>query len=103
MASDDSTVARPGYQGTERLLWGIVLGVVTFWLFACTTGTVAPSILNDINSDPSRPFMDVNAMNLAAFITALFSGIFIVVMGWWVVVPSRDSPRRASCRPRWRL
>lgn len=81
MASNDSTAAKPGYQGTEKLLWGIVLGVVTFWLFAGTTGTVAPSILNDINSDPSRPFMDVNAMNLAVSITALFSGIFIVVMG----------------------
>jgi len=81
MSSTDPTVVTPAYRGTEKLLWGIVLGVVTFWLFAGTTGTVAPSILNDINSNPSKPFMDINAMNLAVSITALFSGIFIVVMG----------------------
>lgn len=40
---------KQGYQGTEKLLWGIVLAVVTFWLFAGTAGTVAPNIMNDIN------------------------------------------------------
>lgn len=71
----------PAYHGSERLLWGIVLGVITFWLFAGTTGTVAPSILKDINAGSAKQFIDVNAMNLAVSITALFSGIFIVVMG----------------------
>jgi MFS transporter, DHA2 family, multidrug resistance protein len=81
MSATAQETASPAYHGTERLLWGIVLGVITFWLFAGTIGTVAPSILKDINSDPTKPFMDINAMNLAVSITALFSGIFIVVMG----------------------
>lgn len=81
MSATAPSAAAPAYHGTERLLWGIVLGVVTFWLFAGTVGTVAPSILKDINADPTRPFIDINAMNLAVSVTALFSGIFIVVMG----------------------
>jgi DHA2 family multidrug resistance protein-like MFS transporter len=33
-----------GYRGNDKLLLGIVLAVVTFWLFAGSAGTVAPSI-----------------------------------------------------------
>lgn len=69
-----------GYQGTEKLLWGIVLAVVTFWLFAGTAGTVAPAIMNDINSGGTN-YIDASSMNLAVSITALFSGLFIVLMG----------------------
>lgn len=72
--------ATQGYQGTEKLLWGIVLGVVTFWLFAGTAGTVAPAILADINASGVE-YVDAAAMNLAVSITALFSGLFIVLMG----------------------
>lgn len=74
--------------GTERLLWGIVLGVVTFWLFAGTTGTIAPAILSDLNGPlPAgakawpHPVLDPVFMNLAVSVTALFSGIFIVLFG----------------------
>lgn len=73
-----SPVTKP-YQGTEKLLWGIVLAVVTFWLFAGTAGTVAPEILRDINSN--QEYVDAASMNLAVSITALFSGMFIVMMG----------------------
>lgn len=83
-----STVAPPavkapvkeGYQGTDKLLLGIVLAVMAFWLFAGTAGTVAPAILADINSGGTE-YLDVNSMNLAVSITALFSGLFIVMMG----------------------
>ena len=67
------------YQGTDRLLLGIVLGVITFWLFAGTAGTVAPALMDDINS--SQEYVDASEMNLAVSITALFSGLFIVLMG----------------------
>ncbi|SDB80789.1 MFS transporter, DHA2 family, multidrug resistance protein [Raineyella antarctica] len=67
------------YQGTEKLLWGIVLAVVTFWLFAGTAGTVAPEIMRQINSP--KEYVDKASMNLAVSITALFSGMFIVLMG----------------------
>ena len=71
--------AAPGYQGSDELLIGIVLGVVTFWLFAGTVGTIAPEILKAINGDAER--ISAQQMNLAVSITGLFSGLFIVVMG----------------------
>ena len=62
------------YQGDDKLLLGIVLGVITFWLFAQTTLNVAPAMRADLG-------IDENWSNIAVSITALFSGIFIVVMG----------------------
>ncbi|MFE1523370.1 MFS transporter, partial [Schaalia turicensis] len=67
--------ADAGYRGTEKLLWGIVLAVVTFWLFAGTAATVAPNIMEDLGS------VDAAGMNLAVSITGLFSGLFMVLMG----------------------
>ncbi|WP_241153027.1 MFS transporter [Neoactinobaculum massilliense] len=67
------------YQGTEKLLWGIVLAVLTFWLFAGTAGTVAPQILADINAN--HPYLDTSSMNPAVSITGLMSGLFIVLFG----------------------
>lgn len=62
------------YKGTDKLLFGIILGVLAFWLFAQT-------ILN-INVDMAKELrMDVSLMNIAVSIATLFSGIFIVVMG----------------------
>lgn len=69
-----------GFKGNEKLLWGIVLGVVTFWLFAGTVGTIAPNVMNDINGADGN-FVDAASMNFAVSITALFSGLFIVFMG----------------------
>lgn len=68
-----------GYQGTEKLLWGIVLAVVTFWLFAGTAGTVAPDIQREINAGGGT--LDVSSLNLAVSITGLFSGLFMVFFG----------------------
>ena len=63
-----------GFQGNDKLLLGIILGVITFWLFAQTTLNIAPDMGKDLG-------VDANAMNTAVSITSLFSGIFIVVMG----------------------
>lgn len=62
------------YRGTEKLLYGIILGVLAFWLFAQTTLNIAPDMAADLQLEQSF-------MNIAVSITALFSGIFIVVMG----------------------
>jgi MFS transporter, DHA2 family, multidrug resistance protein len=62
------------YRGTDRLILGIVLAVITFWLFAQTTLNVAPTMRDDLR-------ISNNASNIAVSITALFSGIFIVVAG----------------------
>lgn len=62
------------YRGSDRLLYGIILGVLAFWLFAQTTLNIAPDMASDLQLEQSF-------MNIAVSITALFSGIFIVVMG----------------------
>jgi len=62
------------YRGNDKLLAGIILGVITFWLFAQTTLNVAPDMQKDLG-------LDTSLMNTAVAITALFSGIFIVVIG----------------------
>lgn len=80
-----ATTTRQGFKGNDRLLTGIVLGVLTFWMFAGTVGTVARSILTDINGAPidkvTKPLVSLDQMNLAVSVTALFSGLFIVFMG----------------------
>ena len=62
------------YRGGDRLLFGIIFGVLAFWLFAQTTLNIAPTMAADLGVAP-------NMMNIAVSITALFSGIFIVVIG----------------------
>ena len=63
-----------GYRGNDRLLIGMILGVLAFWLFAQTTLNIAPAMAADLQ-------IGTSVMNIAVSITALFSGIFIVVMG----------------------
>lgn len=62
------------FQGNDRVLYGIILGVLTFWLFAQTTLNIAPEMGRDLG-------LVASTMNIAVSITALFSGIFIVVFG----------------------
>ncbi len=73
-ASSVSSVATPQYHGDDKLILGIVLAVITFWLFAQTTLNVAPAIRDDLRITES-------VSNIAVSITALFSGIFIVIAG----------------------
>ena len=61
-------------RGANRLILGIVLAVITFWLFAQTTLNVAPTMREELRISESLN-------NIAVSITALFSGIFIVVAG----------------------
>jgi len=62
------------YRGDDKLLFGIIFGVLAFWLFAQTTLNIAPAMAADLA-------VTTNLMNIAVSITALFSGIFIVVVG----------------------
>jgi DHA2 family multidrug resistance protein-like MFS transporter len=65
----------PGsHRGDDKLLFGIILGVLAFWLFAQTTLNIAPAMAADLD-------VATSVMNIAVSITALFSGIFIVVIG----------------------
>ncbi len=77
------------YQGNDKLLLGLVLSIVSYWLFAISLGTVAPNVLLDYNgpyADAAAktwtdPVLSSTAMNLAVALTGLVSGLFIVLMG----------------------
>src|SRR4026208_1537439 len=60
--------------GNDRILFGIILGVLAFWLFAQTTLNISPVMAEDLG-------VGTSVMNIAVSITALVSGIFIVVIG----------------------
>lgn len=73
--STSTTVDRETtFKGNDRALLGIVLAVVTFWLFAQTTLNIGPVMAEDMA-------MPMSTMNIAIALSALFSGIFIVVAG----------------------
>ena len=74
MSSTTAATTANTHQGANRLILGIVLAVVTFWLFAQTTLNVAPTMREELRISESLN-------NIAVSITALFSGIFIVVAG----------------------
>jgi DHA2 family multidrug resistance protein-like MFS transporter len=74
MNTSDQTFGPLAYEGNDRLTAGIVLAVVTFWLFAQTTLNVLPSMRTDLRINDS-------ISDIAVSITALFSGVFIVVAG----------------------
>jgi DHA2 family multidrug resistance protein-like MFS transporter len=71
--SADARDAAPGSAGSDRLLYGMILGVLAFWLFAQTVLNIAPEMAADLG-------VQTSVMNIAVSITALFSGIFIVVL-----------------------
>ena len=62
------------FKGNDSALLGIVLAVITFWLFAQTTLNIGPAMGQDIGTPPA-------IMNIAISLSALFSGMFIVVAG----------------------
>ncbi|MFC4025761.1 MFS transporter [Oceanobacillus longus] len=62
------------YKGTNKLLTGIVFGVITFWLFAQAMVNIVPAVQSDLG-------VSLGTINVAVSLTALFSGMFIVVAG----------------------
>ncbi|KKK39848.1 quinolone resistance protein [Mesobacillus campisalis] len=62
------------YQGTNKLITGIVFGVITFWLFAQAMVNVVPAVQEDLG-------ISLGTLNIAISLTALFSGMFIVAAG----------------------
>lgn len=62
------------FKGNDLALLGIVLGVITFWLFAQTTLNIGPQMAADMQ-------VDLELMNIAIATSAMFSGMFIVVAG----------------------
>lgn len=62
------------YKGTNKLITGIVFGVITFWLFAQSMVNIVPAVQSDLG-------VSLGAINVAISLSALFSGMFIVVAG----------------------
>lgn len=63
-----------GWHPGDSWLLGVVLAVIGFWLFAQTLLNVIPGIQKSLG-------LDTTVANLAVSITALMSGLFIVVFG----------------------
>lgn len=76
-AKTPETQATQNFQGGEKLLWGIVLAVLTYWLFAGTLGNLVTVVVADIGT----AHISESIVSLAAPLAGLFSGLFIVVMG----------------------
>ena len=74
MSTQSSRVSGARFVGNDRVLFGIIFGVLAFWLFAQTTLNISPVMADDLG-------IETSVMNIAVSITALFSGIFIVVTG----------------------
>src|ERR1051325_3813791 len=74
MTSTTAAITPDTHRGTNKLILGIVLAVISFWLFAQTTLNVAPTMRDELRISESLS-------NIAVSITALFSGIFVVVAG----------------------
>jgi MFS transporter, DHA2 family, multidrug resistance protein len=62
------------WRPSDSWLLGIVIAVINFWLFAQTLLNVIPGIQDSLGLDPT-------VANLAVSVTALMSGLFIVVFG----------------------
>ncbi len=62
------------YKGTNKLIIGIVFGVITFWLFAQSMVNVVPAVQKDLG-------ISLGTLNIAISLSALFSGLFIVAAG----------------------
>ena len=62
------------YKGTNKMITGIVFGVITFWLFAQAMVNVVPAVQEDLG-------ISLGTLNIAISLAALFSGLFIVAAG----------------------
>lgn len=70
----NTTDQQSTFKGNDSALLGIVLAVITFWLFAQTTMNIGPLMADDVG-------MPMPVMNIAISLSALFSGMFIVMFG----------------------
>ena len=75
-----------GYKGTDRMITGIVFGVITFWLFAQAMVNVVPAVQSDLG-------ISMGTLNIAISVTALFSGMFIVA----AVGACRQGRQKENC------
>ncbi len=90
------TISDTPFVGNDRLLVGIVLSVLTFWLFAQSVINVVPAMKSSLD-------ISLETLTLAVSLSALFSGCFVVASGGLADKfgrrrgsPKRQTPHRAS-------
>lgn len=74
MAPQSNTSKAIAYKGNDRVLFGFILGLLSFWLFGMTMLNVNVVMNQDLGLPNS-------SLNLAVSITALFSGMTVVIFG----------------------
>ncbi len=62
------------YKGNNKMITGIVFGVLTYWLFSQALINVIPEVQKDMG-------ISLGLLNTAISLTGLFSGLFIVAAG----------------------
>ncbi|MBI5974865.1 MFS transporter [Staphylococcus canis] len=62
------------YNKHKQLIIGIILGILTYWLFAQSLLNIAPHVQHDYG-------VDLSIINIAVSLTSLLTGVFIVVAG----------------------
>ncbi len=62
------------FKGNNRMITGIVFGVLTYWLFAQSLINVIPEVQSDMG-------ISLGVLNTAISLTGLFSGMFVVAAG----------------------
>ena len=83
------TAQRQTFQGNDSALLGIVLAVITFWLFAQTTMNIGPLMAQDVG-------MRMEVMNIAISLSALFSAMALLKVYW-------DGPARQRAVSMWSI
>ncbi len=89
------TISDTPFVGNDRLLVGIVLSVLTFWLFAQSVINVVPAMKSSLD-------ISLETLTLAVSLSALFSGCFVVASGGLAgqVWPDADDHPRAGAEYR---
>lgn len=62
------------YRGNDKVLIGIILGLLSFWLFAMTMLIIQNEVQQDLG-------IEMSALSLAVTLTSLVSGVTIVMLG----------------------
>ena len=62
------------YKKGKQLILAIILGILTYWLFAQSLLNIAPHVQQDYH-------VDMSIINIAVSLTSLLTGVFIVVAG----------------------
>lgn len=70
----EESSASTAYRGNDKVLIGIILGLLSFWLFGMTMLSIQDVVQKDLQ-------IEMSALGLAVTITSLISGVTVVMFG----------------------